>query len=336
MPARLPSKLHRFASAALVSAAIATLSGLAPVTAAAAEPLKIGYSDWPGWVAWQVAIDKDWFKAEGLDVKFEWFDYSASMDAFSAGKLDADMVANGDALAMGGNGAKSVMVLLTDYSNGNDIIVGKPDIKSIQDLKGKKIGIEVGVVEHLMLVNALEKAGMSESDITLVNAKTNETPQVLASGDVAAIGAWQPIAGQAMRGTPGAHPLYTSADQPGLIYDAIAVSPASLAAHRADWIKLGTVWDRVVAYINDPKTQPDAVAIMAARVGVEPATYLRLLKGTKLLDRAAAKAVMVKGPGFDSLYGSSSNADAFNVKNSVYKEKQPIDSYIDPAVTDGK
>lgn len=36
-----------------------------------ADPLKIGYSDWPGWVAWQVAIDKGWFKEAGVDVDFE-------------------------------------------------------------------------------------------------------------------------------------------------------------------------------------------------------------------------------------------------------------------------
>ena len=42
---------------------------------------------------------------------------------------------------------------------------------------------------------------MTESDVTLVNAKTNETPQVLASGQVDAIGAWQPISGQAHEGT---------------------------------------------------------------------------------------------------------------------------------------
>ncbi len=335
MPVAVPKSLRRFATAALVGAAVAA-SALLPAGMARAEPLKIGYSDWPGWVAWQVAIDKDWFKAAGLDVSFEWFDYSASMDAFAAGKIDAVTVTNGDALVMGSGGAKSVMVMLTDYSNGNDIIVGKPDVKSLADLKGKKVGLEVGLVEHLLLLNGLSKAGMSEADVSLVNAKTNETPQVLGSGDVAAVGAWQPIAGQAMRGVPGAHPLYTSADQPGLIYDVVAVSPASLAAHRADWVKLTTVWDRVVAYIEDPKTQDDAVKIMAARVGVEPATYLRLLKGTKLLDVAAGKPVMVDAPGFGSLYGSSRNADGFNVKNGVYKESQPVDSYIDPSVTSGK
>jgi ABC-type nitrate/sulfonate/bicarbonate transport system substrate-binding protein len=35
---------------------------------ASADPLTVGYSDWPGWVAWQVAIDKGWFKEAGLDV----------------------------------------------------------------------------------------------------------------------------------------------------------------------------------------------------------------------------------------------------------------------------
>lgn len=35
-----------------------------------AEPLKIGYSDWPGWVAWQIGIDKGWFEEKGVEVEF--------------------------------------------------------------------------------------------------------------------------------------------------------------------------------------------------------------------------------------------------------------------------
>ena len=108
----------------------------------AAAPLKIAYSDWPGFVAWQVAIDKGWFKEAGVDVKFDWFDYGASMDAFTAGKEDAVFVTNGDALVVGSGGAKNTMILITDYSNGNDMIIGKPGIKSLKDLKGKTIKVE--------------------------------------------------------------------------------------------------------------------------------------------------------------------------------------------------
>ena len=303
----------------------------APV-AFASPPLKVGYSDWPGWVAWQVAIEKGWFKEAGVPVTFEWFDYSASMEAFAAGKIDAVTVTNGDALVTGAGGAKSVMILLTDYSNGNDMIVAKSGVKSLQDLKGKKVAVEQGLVEHLLLLNGLKKAGMKESDVTIVNAKTNEMPQVLASGDVAAIGAWQPIAGQAIKGVAGAKPIYTSADEPGLIYDVVTVNPASFSARRADWAKIVKVWDRVVHYINDPKTQDDAVKIMAARVGVPPATYKKLLAGTKLLSLAEGKKIFVKADGFKSLYGSSKIADAFNVANAAYKTPQPIASYIDASL----
>jgi NitT/TauT family transport system substrate-binding protein len=316
---------------AILGLVLFAMTGVRPVWAA---PLTIGYSDWPGWVAWQVAIDKGWFKEAGVDVTFQWFDYSASMDAFAAGKIDANLMTNGDTLVTGAGGGKGIMIMLTDYSSGNDIIVGKPGLKSIKDLKGKKVGIEVGVVEHLLLVHAMKEAGMSEKDVTLVNAKTNETPQVLSSGQVDAIGAWQPIAGQAMKGLPGSKPLYTSAKAPGLIYDVLAASPTSLAAHKDDYIKIIKVWDKVVHYIADAKTQPDAVKIMAKRVGLTPEEYLPLIKGTHLLDVAAGKKTFKKGDGLASLYGSSKSADDFNVANAVYKEAQKVDSYIDPSLTE--
>jgi ABC-type nitrate/sulfonate/bicarbonate transport systems, periplasmic components len=306
------------------------------LSAQAAQPLKIGYSDWPGWVAWQVAIDKGWFKEAGVPVQFEWFDYTASMDAFSAGKIDAVTMTNGDALVTGAAGARSVMILINDYSNGNDMIIGKPGVRSIKALKGKKVAVEMGFVEHLLLLNGLKKAGMKESDVTLVNAKTNEMPQMLASGDVDAVGAWQPISGQALKSVPGARPIYTSADEPGLIYDVLAVNPASAKQRRAEWLKVAKVWDRVVKYINDPRTQPDAVKIMAARVGVSPAAYLPLLKGTRLLTLAEAKKIYVKGEGFKTLYGSTRIADDFNVANEVYKKPEDVNSYLDASFTFAK
>ena len=107
-------------------------------SAFAQAPLKIGYSDWPGWVAWQVAIDKGWFKQAGVPVDFEWFDYSASMNAFTAGKIDADLMTNGDTLVTGAGGGKSIMIMLTDYSDGNDMIVARPGIHSLRDLRGKR------------------------------------------------------------------------------------------------------------------------------------------------------------------------------------------------------
>ena len=96
-------------------------------------------------------------------MKFDWFEYAPSMEAFAAGKVDAVMMTNGDALVTGAPGARSVAILITDYSNGNDMIVAKPGIDSIKALKGKKVGLEIGLVEHLMLTKALEKNGLKIS-----------------------------------------------------------------------------------------------------------------------------------------------------------------------------
>ncbi|MEO6005884.1 MAG: ABC transporter substrate-binding protein [Opitutus sp.] len=316
------------------STALTFAALLLSVSALSGAPLKIAYSDWPGWVAWEVAIQKGWLKDAGVEAEFLWFEYGPSMEAFTAGKVDAVMVTNGDALVTGANGAKNVIIMLTDYSNGNDMIVAKPGVKSLKDLKGKKIGLEVGLVEHLMLLNGLKKAGMSEADVEIVNTPTNQTPQVLASGQVDAIAAWQPNSGQALTAVAGSKSIYTSADEPGLIYDTITVSPQSLAQQRAAWVKLVAVWDKTLAYINDPATKADALKIMAARTGSTPEDYAAFIGGTHFLTLAeSAKIIANKGAGFTSLTGSSKASNEFNVSNAVYKESQDVTTYIDYTLT---
>ena len=311
------------------------LVGATSTASSLARPLVVGYSDWPGWVAWEVAVEKQWFAEAGLEVEFEWFDYAASMEAFAAGQLDAVTMTNGDTLVTGSTGAQAVMILVGDYSNGNDMVVAAPGIQSVGDLKGKRVGVEIGFVGHLLLLDALESVGLTESDVELVNIPTNEAPQVLASGDVDAIVAWQPNSGQSLGRVPGSTAIYTSGDQPGLIYDVLAVSPTSLNANREDWGKVVEVWYRVVDYILDPATEADAVSIMAARVGLTPDQYAPLLAGTKLLTLEEAKGYFKQTEGFDSLVGSSRISDEFNRKYDVYREPQNLDAYIDASLTLG-
>src|SRR5258705_13358000 len=102
---------------------------------AATASLKIGYSDWPGWVAWQVAIDKGWLKEVGVDASFEWFDYSASMDAFTAGKIDRGVGGEGETPGTGAGGGKKVIVMLSCYFNGNDTLRAKPAFKNLKKVK---------------------------------------------------------------------------------------------------------------------------------------------------------------------------------------------------------
>ena len=134
-----------------------------------------------------------------MNVEFKWFDYSSSLSAFAANQLDAVLVTNGDNLVTASGGTQGVMIMATDYSAGNDVIIAKDGINSIADLKGKSIATEKGLVDHLLLSTALTDAKIKTSDIKLVNSMTNELPQVFASPDIAAIAVWQPVANQALK-----------------------------------------------------------------------------------------------------------------------------------------
>jgi len=303
---------------------------VAAPSARAAEPLKIGYSDWPGYTAWEVAIQKGFFKDARVDVQFTWFEYGPSIDAFAAGKIDAVTVVAGDALVSGAGGKPSSGILLEDYSNGNDMIIGKPEISSIKDLKGKTVAVEYGLVEHELLLKALQANGMTDADVTLMKVATNDTPQTLASGKVDAVGCWYPVSGQTLKQVGGSKPLFTSADAPGLVFDELAVSKESLASRRDDWKKVVAVWFKTVDFINDPKTHDEAVKIMAAKVNVPADEYAKSLGGTALLGLDGNLKAFVKSESLMSIYGSLKTSDTFYTKNQVYKDAQKTTSYVTP------
>ncbi|HEY5957143.1 MAG TPA: ABC transporter substrate-binding protein [Polyangiaceae bacterium] len=314
--------------------AVTTLALSATPAVAAAPPsqgptLRVAYSDWPGWVAWEIAIQKGWFKEAGVNVDFKWFEYIPSMEAFSAGKVDAVTMTNGDALVTGSSGAPSVCIVANDYSNGNDMIVAKPGIKSVQDLKGKKVGVEKGFVDHLLLLNALKAAGMADKDIKLVDIKTDEAPQSLKSGSVDAVAAWQPNSGAALKEVAGSSAIYTSANSPGLIYDHLCVNPKSLSEHREDWKKVVQTWFRIASFLADTKNLDEAAKIMSARVGLTPAEYKPLMRGTFFLDKEGNLNRYKPGEGLESIFGSSKIVDAFNVKHGVYKHAMKVEDYFD-------
>jgi NitT/TauT family transport system substrate-binding protein len=314
---------------------LAALALLRPSGSAAT--LKIGYSDWPGYTVLEVANQKGWFKDAGVDAQLVWFDYGPSIDAFSAGKIDADCIVASDAMGAGSGGAPSKFITLIDYSEGSDMIIGKAGVNSIKDLKGQKVGVELTLVEHMLLVEALAQNGMTPNDVTLVGTPTNNTPQTLASGSVAAIGVWYPISYQALSQVVGSTKLFTSAQAKGLIYDVIAVNPASLAAHHDDWAKVAAIYYKCVAYLMDPATRDDAIKIMAAKVGVDPAVYAKYVPGTHFETLAEAKANYKGDAGAaTNIHDSMVKSDQVLIQIGAYKasQSQKPEDYIYPDIVE--
>jgi len=292
--------------------------------------LTIAYSDWPGWLVWEIAVQKKFFDEAGVKVEMKYMEYDKTLDAFNAGQVDGVCVVCGDALTI--DKAPWTAILLNDYSNGNDKIVGV-NVDSIKDLKGKKIGVEQNKVDHLLLIKALEKAGLTEEDVKVVNIETSKLPGSLQSGNLDAVGVWYPISGEAMK-VPKAKELFSSKDAPGLIYDTLTVSRKSLSQRRDDWKKVVKVWYKCLDFLNDPKTKDEALTIMAKRISAEAkgSDLAANLAGTKLLDREASLKAMEKRDTLDSVYGSMKVADQFYIKTKFYAESRYDEKAIDASL----
>ena len=142
------------------------------------------------------------------------------------------------------------------------------------------------------------------------------------------MGQGYPVSGQAVNTVPGSKARFTSSEAKGLLYDVLAVNPGSLGKRKDDWAKVVGVFYKCVNYIKDPATQPDAVAIMAAKVGADAADYAKNIPGTHFLTLAEAQEAYKKGDGLDSVYGFMTGGNKFNLANNVYKVSQKPETYI--------
>ena len=255
----------------------------APETAEApaGETVVIGYSNWAGWWPWAIAVEKDLFAANGANVEMRWFDgYLASMEAFAVGQLDGNCQTLNDTISFAADAANGeVVVLVNDNSAGNDKIIVTEDINSLEELKGKTVALEEGVVDDFLLTLALEENGMSRDDVIIENLETGAAAAAFAAGKVDGVGAFPPYWQVALE-REGSKELLSSAEFPGAIPDLLAVSQ-TLIDERPDQVQaIVNTWFDVLAFMEENPEESDE--IMAARAGVTPEELQKFKEGTRM------------------------------------------------------
>jgi NitT/TauT family transport system substrate-binding protein len=264
--------------------AFPALIGLLLLPLPSPAEVKIGVSDWPGWVAWYVAEKNGYFKKHGAKVKLVWFaNYTDSISALSAGQLDGNCQTWSDTMAPLAKGIPLKAILVNDNSAGNDALMVSPKIKSFADLKGKKIALEQFSVSHFLLVTALAKNGMTQADVEIVNLSAGDAAAAFLSGRVDATVVWNPWVNKIELSGKG-KALFSSKDIPGLIPDLLVVQEKSLAVHRKDFLGMIEAWYDAEKFIREHPDQ--AVKIMSKVVGLKTDEYKIFLPGTKFFAEA--------------------------------------------------
>lgn len=113
----------------------------------------------------------------------------------------------GIAAAILGGAVGEPVVVVGAMSNKGMGVIAKAgsDVKTVKDLKGKKIGIWPGSTQEVFIMERLRMEGMSIKDVTPVRVPFGEMPAMLARGDVDAYVGAEP--GPALSITSGAGQL---------------------------------------------------------------------------------------------------------------------------------
>ncbi|OOV35419.1 sulfonate ABC transporter substrate-binding protein [Candidatus Synechococcus spongiarum LMB bulk10E] len=324
----------RLAILAVVSFLVAACSPRPPsaTTSApsgrSADPITIGYSSWAGWWPWAIAAEKELFTNNGVAVQMKWFDgYVESMETMASGQIDCNSQTLNDTISFlpGANGGQ-VVVLVNDNSTGNDQIIVDASITSIQDLKGKTVVIEEGVVDDFLLSLALQDNGMTRDDLVIKGLPTAQAAAAFVAGKADAVGAFPPFTGTAGK-RDGAHVLVDSSSYPGAIPDLLVCNADLIAQHPEAVQAIVDTWWDVRAFMD---TNPEeAEAIMATRAGISPDEYQQYKDGTTLFSLEDNLEAFSEGATMKSMpYATKVMAD-FMVKTGFIPEKPDMGNLFD-------
>jgi putative hydroxymethylpyrimidine transport system substrate-binding protein len=175
--------------------ALALFATLLAGPAEAAERLTV-LLDWfvnPDHAPLVVAKEKGYFADAGLEVDLVApADPSAPPKLVAAGKADLAVSYQPQLHVQVAEGLPLVRIATLVATPLNTLVVLKDGpVKTIADLKGRKVGFSVGGFEDVLLATMLGRHGLGLSDVTLVNVNFSLSPSILAGQVDGVIGAFR-------------------------------------------------------------------------------------------------------------------------------------------------
>lgn len=304
--------------------------------ARAQERITVGMADGVNQVTSLIAEEKGFFKEEGLTVDRRPVPRgNLAVEAIAAGSMQFAEVS--DVVFFSAVSRGIPLVALGAASRGfTGKMVGTPDhkpVKTLADLKGERIGIQVGTGVHGLFLMLLEKEGLAESDFKVGNVRVVDMPTAMASSprpfDV--VFGWDPMMQRIVQSGNGKEIISAQQfqDMAGVTYPLILVADKNYIAKNHD-----TVQRFVNAYAKAQqfiRTHPDeALRIYSDAVHKAGAT----------VDDAIIKTMMFEVPKFGGVNFVTSdwtelpNSRDFLLKRGQITSKPDMKEITDPSFAD--
>lgn len=246
--------------------------------------LRLGTNVWPGYEPFYLAREDGALPPTVSLV--ELVSATQVQRAFRIGQLDAAAVTLDEALRLAEATHDVMVVAVLDESHGADAIVGRPELATLDDLRGRRVGVERTALGAYVLARAIERLHAQPSDFHTEFVTIAEQEARYRAGDLDAVITFEPVRTQLR--ADGAHDLLTSADMPGEIVDVLIVRRSFAEAHRDLVASLVGAWFRVrERVIRDPGA---AASRMTGRLGLAPSDAADALAGITFPDEDQSAA----------------------------------------------
>jgi len=305
------------------------------------RPLRVAINTWAGHAPGIVAnggmatgsATSLYKKKYGLDVELTLIeDPTAKLNAFIKGDIDVmwdtvDSYAR-EASVLADQGKKAKSILQEDWSRGGDGIVSLKTIKSIEDLKGKKIATTQFTPSHFFLLYMLTQSGLSAQDKTDIERSLvyfDEAPKAanaFRAKQVDAAVTWEPDLTNSVNARPDdAHILISTTAATNVIADTLVAreelvqqAPRTVQDFVAGW------FDGISVMQEDPD---GANRLIGSALKLGPEDVSGMLSGLKLTpfaDNAQFYGLTSNKPYFDQL---------FNAAFVIWRKKGVVTKVVD-------
>jgi NitT/TauT family transport system substrate-binding protein len=243
-------------------------------------PLRIGTNVWIGSEPLYLARELGHLDPKTVQL-VEYPSASEVLRAFRNQAIDGMVISLDELFGLAIDGQQPRIVLAVDVSHGADVVVGRPGMRTMKDLTGKRVAVESGALGAFVLSRALALNGMQTSDVEIVHLESNEQPSAFEKGQVDGAVTFDPYRAQLLRA--GATILFDSTQIPGEIVDLVAVRATVLEKQPKAIQALLAGWFSALDYLKrDPK---DAARRMGIRQQTTGEQFLEALKGLHIPSR---------------------------------------------------
>ena len=289
--------------------------------------IRMGVQPWVGNGPYWIAEEKGFDEKHGLKIETVSFEQDADVNAaLASDDLHVANLATHTTMRMiSSHNLDLKAIIFMDESEEADAILASEDVKTVEDLKGKRIAFEEGTTSELLLQQALSEVGMTLDDIDPVFMPASQAGMAMISGDVEIAVTYAPYISEVLdrKQSEGVHILYSGADSPGLISDLVVAKTEFFDQHPEAKEKLRAVWEESLQYWRD--NEEEGNEIVANGSGITADELPSILGGLKFLNGAEQEEKVTSG----DLMAAAENIQRLMLEGGSLKSEVNLEEMFD-------